>query len=162
VAVDQGLLRDVLARFVSGVVVVTTGGPGGYHGVTVSSFCSVSLDPPLVLVCIDREIQSHDLVASAPVWGVNILARTQSFLAEQFSGRTPLADPTFSRVPHRRGTLGVPLIDGCVAWIECHHWSSYPGGDHSIFVGAVAAVLSGEADDPLVYFARGFTELAWG
>ena len=161
-AMDRDLFRDVLARFASGVVVVTTAGPDGYHGVTVSSFCSVSLDPPLVLVCIDREIQSHDLVAGAPVWGVNVLARAQSFLAEQFSGRTPLADPNFSRVPHHRGTLGVPLLGGCVAWIECRRWSSYPGGDHTIFVGQVAAVASGEADDPLVYFDRGFTELAWG
>ncbi|HET9014618.1 MAG TPA: flavin reductase family protein [Thermomicrobiaceae bacterium] len=160
--VERDRLRDVLARFASGVVVVTTAGPDRYHGVTVSSFCSVSLDPPLVLACIDRGIQSHDLVAAAPGWAVNVLARDQSFLAEQFSGQTPLADPGFTRVPHRSGSLGAPLIDGCVGWIECRRRDSYPGGDHTIFVGEVVSVEIGLQDDPLVYFDRRFTELAWG
>lgn len=166
--VDRDRYRDVLARFASGVVVVTTGAvgasgsEGGYHGVTVSAFCSVSLDPPLVLACIDREIQSHELIAQAPVFAVNILSRQQSFLAEQFSGRTPLADPTFSRVPHRIGELGVPLIEQAVAWIECRAFARYDGGDHTIFVGEVATLETGEEDDPLIYFDRTFTELSWG
>lgn len=160
--VDPELFRDVMARFVSGVVVVTTNDPDGYHGVTVTAFASVSLDPPLVLVCIDREIQSHDKIASAPAWAVNMLDRSQSFLADQFSGRAPLADPTFSRVPHRLGALDVPLIEGCVAWVECRPWAAYPGGDHTIFVGEVADLAVGTADDPLVYHDRQFTELAWG
>ncbi|MBX5444811.1 flavin reductase family protein [Sphaerobacter sp.] len=160
--VDQDLFRDVLARFVSGVVVVTTANPDGYHGMTVSSFCSVSLDPPLVLACINRETQGHDKLESASAFAVNILARDQSFLADQFSGRAPLADPTFARVPHRVGALGAPLIQGCVGWIECRPWARYPGGDHTIVVGQVEHVALGDADDPLVYFDRTFTELAWG
>ncbi|MDI3340479.1 MAG: flavin reductase family protein [Sphaerobacter sp.] len=160
--VDRDTFRDVLARFPSGVVVVTTSNPDGYHGMTVSAFCSVSLDPPLVLVCIDRETQGHDKLVAAPAWAVNILAREQTFLADQFAGRAPLADPAFSRVPHRVGALGVPLINGCVAWIECRPWARYPGGDHTIFVGQVEHLALGEADDPLVYFDREFTELAWG
>lgn len=160
--VDRDQFRDVLARFVSGVVVVTTAAADGYHGVTVSAFCSVSLDPPLVLACIDRDTQGNDRLADAPAFAINILSREQSFLADQFSGRAPLADPKFARVPHRVGALGAPLIEGCVAWIECRPWARYPGGDHTIFVGHVEHVALGEADDPLVYFDRAFTELAWG
>lgn len=163
--VDRDQYRDVLARFASGVVVVTTGSgsdSGGFHGVTVSAFCSVSIDPPLVLACIDRQIQSHGLIAQAPVFAVNILSREQSFLAEQFSGRTPLADPEFLRVPHRIGQLGVPLIEDAVAWIECRAWARYDGGDHTIFVGEVVSLETGAQDDPLIYFDRSFTELSWG
>jgi flavin reductase (DIM6/NTAB) family NADH-FMN oxidoreductase RutF len=160
--VHQGLFRDVMSKFASGVVVVTTAGPKGYHGVTVSASCSVSLDPPLVLICIDRAIQSHHLIADAPSFAINILSRSQSFLAEQFSGRTPLADPTFSRVPHHLGMLEIPLIDGCLAWIECRPWTAYDAGDHSIFVGQVENLALGDSDDPLIYFDRQFTELSWG
>jgi flavin reductase (DIM6/NTAB) family NADH-FMN oxidoreductase RutF len=159
--IDPMAFRDVLARFASGVTVVTAKRLQGYHGVTVTAFCSLSLNPPLVLICLDKEIQSHDIVATSPGFVINILAREQEFLAEQFSGRAPLADPQFSRVPHRLGVLGIPLIDGCLAWIECRHWAQYEGGDHTIFVGEVVALERGRADDPLVYFDRQFHDLAW-
>ena len=151
-----------MSRFASGVVVVTTADQRGYHGVTVSAFCSVSVDPPLMLICVDRAIQSNSLIADAPVFAINILSREHSFLAEQFSGRTPLADPAFTRVPHHLGIRGTPLIDGCLAWIECRHWATYDGGDHTIFVGLVEDLTLGESDDPLIYFNRQFTELSWG
>jgi flavin reductase (DIM6/NTAB) family NADH-FMN oxidoreductase RutF len=152
----------VLAKFASGVTVVTTADERGFHGVTISAFCSLSLDPPLVLVCIDKSIQSHDLITAAPAFAVNILSRGQTFLAEQFSGQTPLADPRFSRVPHHLGALGLPLINDTVAWIECRAWATYDGGDHTIFVGQVQSAGIGEQDDPLIHFDRTFTELNWG
>ncbi|HET7035814.1 MAG TPA: flavin reductase family protein [Thermomicrobiaceae bacterium] len=153
--------RDVMARFPSGVTVVTTASPDGYHGVTVSAFCSLSLEPPLVLVCIDKAIQSHDLITNASAFVVNLLARDQSFLAEQFAGRTPLADPSFSRLPHRLGELGAPVLDGTVGHVECERWAAYDGGDHTIVVGQAHGLALGPASDPLVYFERGFTDLAW-
>lgn len=159
--VSRDLFRDVMSTFASGVVVVSTADERGYHGVTVSAFCSVSVDPPLILVCIDRSIQSNRMIADTPGFVINILSREQSFLAEQFSGRTPLADPAFKRVPHHLGSRGVPCIDGCLAWIECRHWATYDGGDHTIFVGLVEDLTLGESDDPLIYFNRRFTELSW-
>lgn len=110
--------RDVMARHAAGVTVVTTAGPTGYHGVTVTAFCPLSLDPPLVLVCIDRQQQSHRLLETAAGWVVNLLSRDQEFLAEQFAGRAPLADSRFSRLPHHLGPLGIPRLDGCLAWID--------------------------------------------
>lgn len=159
---DRDTFKEVVSKFASGVTVVTTADDHGYHGVTVSSFCSVSLDPPLVLVCIDKSIQSHDLITSSPAFAVNVLSREQTFLAEQFSGQTPLADPKFSRVPHRISVTGLPLIEESTAWIECDVWRSYDGGDHTIFVGAAQRGELGRQDDPLIYFDRGFTELIWG
>lgn len=159
--VDPERFRDVMARHAAGVTVVTTAHPSGYHGVTVTAFCPLSLEPPLVLVCIGREQQSHRLLEEATGWVVNLLAREQEFLAEQFAGRAPLADPRFSRIPHHLGLLGIPRIDGCLAWIECRPWARYDGGDHSIFVGEVVALDLGPADDPLIYFDRQYRELAW-
>jgi flavin reductase (DIM6/NTAB) family NADH-FMN oxidoreductase RutF len=160
--IDRDQFKEVVSKFASGVTIVTTADERGFHGVTVSSFCSLSLDPPLVLVCIDRSIQSHELITSAPTFAVNILSRGQTFLAEQFSGQTPLADPKFSRVPHRMSESGIPLISDAVAWLECDAWRSYEGGDHTIFVGQPIRGELGEQDDPLIYFDREFTELSWG
>jgi flavin reductase (DIM6/NTAB) family NADH-FMN oxidoreductase RutF len=153
--------RDVMAMHAAGVTVVTTAGPTGYHGVTVTAFCPLSLDPPLVLVCIDRQQQSHRLLETAAGWVVNLLSRDQEFLAEQFAGRAPLADSRFSRLPHHLGPLGIPRLDGCLAWIDCRPWARYEGGDHSIFVGQVVALDLGPANDPLMYFERQYCELAW-
>lgn len=159
--IDPERFRDVMARHAAGVTVVTTAGPGGFHGVTVTAFCPLSLDPPLVLVCLDRQQQSHRLLAQASAWVVNLLSRDQEFLAEQFAGRAPLADPRFSRIPHHRGVTGVPRLAGCLAWIECEPWAQYDGGDHTIFVGRVVALELGPADDPLIYYDRQYHELAW-
>jgi flavin reductase (DIM6/NTAB) family NADH-FMN oxidoreductase RutF len=160
--VEREELRDVLAKFASGVTVVTSVDERGFHGVTVSAFCSLSLEPPLVLVCVANYSQSRELLAAADCFAVNILSRGQTFLAEQFSGQTPLADTTFSRVPHRLSAGGLPLIDDAVAWLECRRWAVHDGGDHTIFIGQVEALGLGEQDDPLIHFDRTFTELSWG
>lgn len=160
--IEREELRDVLAKFASGVTVVTSVDAAGFHGVTVSAFCSLSLEPPLVLICVANFSQSRDLLAETERFAVNILSRGQTFLAEQFSGQTPLADPTFGRVPHRLSPNGLPLIIDAVAWLECRRWSVHDGGDHTIFIGQVETLGMGEQDDPLIHFDRTFTELSWG
>jgi flavin reductase (DIM6/NTAB) family NADH-FMN oxidoreductase RutF len=160
--IEREELRDVLAKFASGVTVVTSVDERGFHGVTVSAFCSLSLEPPLVLVCVANFSQSRDLLAIADRFAVNILSRGQTFLAEQFSGQTPLADPDFSRVPHSLSPGGLPLINGSVAWLDCRRWAIHDGGDHTIFIGQVEALGLGDEDDPLIHFDRAFTELSWG
>lgn len=159
--VEEQAFKDVMARIATGVAVITTADERGFHGVTVSSFGPLSLDPPLLYACILRGIQSHDMLAVAGGYVVNVLAREHTFFAEQFSGQTPLADPQFNRVPHHLGESGVPRIDGCISWIECVPWAQYPGGDHTIFVGEISELSLGDADDPLVYFDREFVELSW-
>jgi flavin reductase (DIM6/NTAB) family NADH-FMN oxidoreductase RutF len=159
--VDEQLFKDVMARIPTGVAVITSVSERGFHGVTVSSFGSLSLDPPLVYACILREIQSHDLLAAADRFVINVLAREHTFYADQFSGQAPLADPSFAKVRHHLGATGVPRIDGCISWIECRHWQQYAGGDHTIFVGEIDELLLGTADDPLIYYDREFAELGW-
>ena len=160
--IDRDQFKEVVSKFASGVTVVTTADERGFHGVTVSSFCSLSLDPPLILLCVDRQIQSNHMITTAPSFMVNILSRGQTFIAEQFSGQTPLADPTFSRVPHSLSESGLPILSDAVAWLECDTWNSYPGGDHTVFVGQVRNGGRGAQDDPLIFFNREFTELSWG
>jgi flavin reductase (DIM6/NTAB) family NADH-FMN oxidoreductase RutF len=159
--VDEQLFKDVMARIPTAVAVITSAGSDGFRGVTVSSFCSLSLSPPLILACIDVSIQSHDILAAADAYVVNVLSREQTFFAEQFSGQTPLADPRFTRVPHSLSARGIPKIHDCIAWIECRPWARYRGGDHNIFVGEVEQLELGGADDPLIYYDRSFVELAW-
>jgi flavin reductase (DIM6/NTAB) family NADH-FMN oxidoreductase RutF len=159
--VDGQQFRDVMARIPSAVAVITSETESGYHGVTVSSFGSLSLDPPLAYISISQDINSHERLVNTDRFVINVLSRGQTFYAEQFSGQTPLADPDFHRVPHRLGTLQLPLIDGCVSWIECQHWAQYEGGDHTIFVGEIVNLQLGDSDDPLIYFDREFVELSW-
>jgi flavin reductase (DIM6/NTAB) family NADH-FMN oxidoreductase RutF len=158
---DQQMFKDVMARIPSAVAVITMHSPSGFRGVTVASFGSLSLDPPLAYACINRDMQSHDILMASEWFAFNVLSRGQSFHAEQFSGQTPLADPTFAGVPHHFGETGLPLIDGCVCWFECRQRSVFDGGDHSIFTGEIMSLEHGESDDPLIYCDRKFTELAW-
>lgn len=159
--VDTQQFKDVMAKIPTAVAVVTSTSDAGFSGVTVSSFGSLSLDPPLAFVSILKEINSHDRLLNADGFAINVLSREHTFFAEQFSGQTPLADPEFARVPHRIGALGVPLINGCLSWIECRRWAEYQAGDHTLFVGEIVELQLGESVDPLVYFDREFVELSW-
>lgn len=162
--VTPGEFRRVAGHFPSGVVVVTSADPasGRMHGVTVSAFASLSLEPPLVLVCINRASQSHDFLSSREHFAVNILARRQTAIAERFAGRAPLVSGAFEGIAHTPGIGGAPLIRGCVGWFECRRTATYPGGDHSIVVGEALRVRLGDDDDPLVVFTGSYTRLEWG
>jgi flavin reductase (DIM6/NTAB) family NADH-FMN oxidoreductase RutF len=159
--IDRQQFKDVMARIPSAVAVITSRSQSGLHGVTVSSFGSLSLDPPLAYLSILREINSHDRLLNTDGFVINVLARKQTFYAEQFSGQTPLADPDFDRIPHRLGELGLPLIDGCISWIECRHSVQHPAGDHTLFIGDIINLQTGDSDDPLIYYDREFLELSW-
>lgn len=161
---DSRAYRDVVGHFPTGVVVVTSADPasGAMHGVTVNAFTSLSLDPALALVCISRDSQSHDFLTTRPAFVVNVLARRQVALAERFAGRAPLVSAEFAGVPFSTGIEGAPLLDGSVAWVECRRFAAYPGGDHTILVGAVVDARLGMDDDPLVFFTGDYTSLTWG
>lgn len=161
---DREEFRSVVGHFTTGVVVVTSADrdSGAMHGVTVNSFTSLSLDPQMVLVCIDRGAQSHDFLTTRPGFVVNILSRRQVALAERFAGRAPLVGPEFGGVPFVPDIYGAPRLTGCVAWVSCDREATYPGGDHTILVGRVVDGGVGDDDDPLVYFTGRYTSLTWG
>lgn len=153
--------REALARFATGVTVVTAPARDGPHGVTVNAFASLSLDPPLVLVCIERGKYSHAVLESSGVFAVNILASEQEAVSRFFaSANRPEGPDAFRGIPYRPGGTGAPLLDGCVANLECRVVAQYPGGDHSIFVGAVEAAEVDASRSPLVYYNRAYHRLA--
>ena len=154
--VDEFRFRTVLSRFASGVTVVTAvGGDGVDHGMTVSAFCSLSLDPPLILVCIDHGTVMHGILEGAKTFTVNILADDQEDLARKFS------DPDndrFEGTSYTRGANGLALLTGAAAWLECALAQRYEGGDHTIFVGRVEAADAADAQ-PLVYYRGGYGQV---
>jgi flavin reductase (DIM6/NTAB) family NADH-FMN oxidoreductase RutF len=150
--------REAMAALPAGVVIVSAAAGAGFRGLTASSFTSVSLDPPLVLVCLDATSQTRDAVAGTGRFSVSVLERGQEFVAERFAGRAPLVDPLWRDVPHDLGTNGLPLVRGCVAWFECELRDLHAAGDHDIAVGEVIAAGRG-AGEPLVLWDRAFWRL---
>lgn len=153
---DEHRFRRVLSRFASGVTVVTAvGGDGVNHGMTVSAFCSLSLEPPLILVCIDHGTVMHGILEGATTFTINVLAADQEDLARKFSDPD---DDRFEGTSYTRGANGLALLTGAAAWLECALAHRYEGGDHTIFVGRVEVADAGDKQ-PLVYYRGGYGSL---
>ena len=141
-----------MGAFPTGVTVVTAMGEDGAPlGLTVNSFTSVSLDPPLVLVCIDTGSNSHDRLVASGSFAVNVLAAEHDALARRFASLP--ADGRFDGLSWAPGPTGAPILAGMAAWLACTVEAVYPGGDHSIVVGRVAEAQSAPA--PALLFHRG-------
>ncbi|GCE30028.1 flavin reductase [Dictyobacter alpinus] len=147
--VDHSEFRLALSHFASGVTVITTQHQGQLHGTTVSSFCSLSLNPPLILVGIDLHATIHDLIIASEVFVVNILAEHAEDLSRHFARRTP---EKFAGIAYTFGQLGVPLLDDALTTLECRLVARYPGGDHAIFVGEVVSTAIRPQHQPLLYY----------
>jgi flavin reductase (DIM6/NTAB) family NADH-FMN oxidoreductase RutF len=150
--------RDVMARVPAGVVIISARTEEGYRGMTASSFVSISLDPPMVLVGLERETATRVAVAATRAFNVSVLTRSQEFIADRFAGRAPTIEASWRDVPHHLGANGLPLIEGCAAWLECRLVEIRPAGDHDICVGEVAAATAGSGD-PLILWDRAFWTL---
>lgn len=144
--------KKALRTFSSGVTVVTLRDGDTLHGITVSAFSSLSLDPPLVLVCVDKGATAHDSFARAGKFVVNILAESQEDVSNNFASR---AEDKFDKATWHEGVLGIPVIDGALGVVECLLHESLPGGDHTIFVGRVVASSASEGR-PLLYGQGGY------
>jgi flavin reductase (DIM6/NTAB) family NADH-FMN oxidoreductase RutF len=154
-SIDEGQFKAAMSHFASGVTIVTTAHEGRDYGMTVASFASLSLRPPLVVVCIEKSVKSHDAIAAAGTFGVSILAATQADLSNRFASKI---DDKFEGVSVRRGELGVPLIENAICALECRVHAQLPGGDHTIFVGEVTSAETADAA-PLLYFRSGYRNL---
>lgn len=154
--IDKDLFRAVLGRFASGVTIVTTtDAEGRDQGMTVSAFSSLSLEPPLVLVCIDHHASAWPAFECAEHFAINILGSQQEALSRRFSSRD---GDRFEGVGFTRGSSGVALLDDTLAAVECRVTARMPHGDHSILVGSVE---HGAARDlqPLLYYRGGYASL---
>lgn len=152
-------LRQVLGGFATGVTIVAARDPesGALCGLTANSFTSVSLEPPLVLVCIDEGSDTLECIERADHFSVSILTAEQVALSRRFAGSD--SSGKFEGVAHRVEATGAPIIDGALAWVDCRVWARYPGGDHTIFVGEVVAGGL-EGGEPLVFFRGEYAKLA--
>jgi flavin reductase (DIM6/NTAB) family NADH-FMN oxidoreductase RutF len=153
--IDDAQFKAAMSHFASGVTVVTTEHEGKPYGMTVASFASLSLRPPLVLVCVERSVKTHDAIRAAGKFGVSILGAEQGEVSNRFASRV---EDKFEGVAIRRGESGVPLIDGAITTLECNVTEVLPGGDHTIFVGEVVDANTA-AGEPLLYFRSGYREM---
>ena len=153
---DESRFRQVLGHFASGVTVVTTEHAGQLYGMTVSSFSSLSLNPPLVLICIDTSLPTHKALQDAQHFAINILSKQQEHLSRRFATREL---DKFQGVAYTIWQLQAPLLDCALATIECRLQTTYTVGDHTIFVGEVIDAQVGEGT-PLLYYRRGYHALA--
>ncbi len=160
--VDPATFRDVMAQWPSGVTVVTTLVDGVRHGMTASSFSSVSLDPPLISVCLDKRLYSHELISRGGVFGVNVLAKDQAEVARRFAGMVPglEVEDRFDGESWTTAATGVSLLDSALGWLDCRVLHEYPGGDHTIFVGEVLAGHAARRTAPLLFHSRGWGQFA--
>lgn len=147
---DALAFRQVLGAFPTGVTIVATRhGDGVPCGMTVNAFCSVSLDPPLVLACIQHAASSHDRLVSSGTFAVSILAADQAGLAARFASGP--ADVRFLEVDWSEGPMGDPLVNGAVGWLACSLEAVHAAGDHSILIGRVEALKAGGGDGLVFY-----------
>jgi flavin reductase (DIM6/NTAB) family NADH-FMN oxidoreductase RutF len=157
---DPDDFKASLGRFASGVTVVTIGGEED-HGMTASAFCSLSLDPPLVLVCVKNGNATHGKLLEAKGFGINLLGADQKDLSNRFAGwGFPADQDKWADLDIVRGEAsGAPLLGGALAHLDCTLYGTREGGDHTIFIGQVEnAKAFGERDslEPLLYFAGAY------
>lgn len=154
-SVDPWTLRQAMAQFATGVTVVTTVEGGRPYGLTASSFASLSMDPPLVLVCLSKRLETHGTIEKSGVFAINILSAAQREHGMRFAGMLPGVEDRFDGVEWTAAATGSPLLAGCLSWVDCRVWKIHDGGDHSIFVGDVQAVgVSESGEPPLLYHNR--------
>ena len=145
--------RKVVGHFATGVTVITTENAEGIrYGLTANAFTSVSLNPLLVLVCLDNLLSGLETFKESKKFGLNILAEDQEDWSDYFSQ----SGTDRSQAPYVTGKTGVPLLEGVVAWLECEVTAMYPGGDHTIVVGEVkhAEIVEPEKDPLLFHNGR--------
>lgn len=155
--IDSSTFRQVLGRFASGIAIITARDGDRDVGMTVSSLCSVSLSPPLVLVCVDHQAAMHDVLLHHPKLGISIIASEHEAHSRRFADKNETR--RFDGVPFTRGESQVMLLDNATAQLECQLVRHYEGGDHTIFIAEVERGRMGQSR-PLLHFGGRYAEIA--
>jgi flavin reductase (DIM6/NTAB) family NADH-FMN oxidoreductase RutF len=155
-AVEPEALRDAMTRFPTGVTVVSAIGPAGPAGATANAVASLSLEPPMMLACLDLGSRTLVAVEHSRLFGVNVLAGDQADLARRFSTKDPHPEK-WEGVPWRE-RAGTPMIEGALIWLACELREVHDGGDHAILTGRVLELEAGDGD-PLVFFDGAYRPL---
>jgi flavin reductase (DIM6/NTAB) family NADH-FMN oxidoreductase RutF len=154
--VDPDQFRLLLGHFATGVTILTVIAPDGrLLGMTANSLASVSLQPPLLSVCVDREAEMHDVILNVPRFVVNVLSSPQEALARRFSDKH---EDRFDGIGYQLNPEGLVLLDGAVAHIDCERHAHYPGGDHTIVIGRVIGGTTRNGH-PLLFYRGGYAGL---
>ena len=154
--IERNELRRVMGHFATGVTVITTlSKEGKLHGLTANAVSSLSLDPPLLIICVDKKAESYSSFEESGVFTVNILADDQEDISRRFAVS---GGEKFEGVAYRRGANGAPILSGALAHLECKLHAVYEGGDHTIYLGLIEEAETREVK-PLLFFRGGFRSL---
>ncbi|MRR38885.1 flavin reductase [bacterium] len=152
-------LRPAMRLWATGVTVVTAQAEGQHHGLTVSSFTSVSVDPPLVLVSIANASRTGELIRQSGYYGVTILAEDQEEISNIFAGRVPESADRFTGLGIGTLVSGAPFLVGGLVWLDCRLITTIPAGMSTIYLAEVIAEQHADGGQPLIYFNRDYQDL---
>jgi flavin reductase (DIM6/NTAB) family NADH-FMN oxidoreductase RutF len=150
--------RRAMSRFATGVTLITTCLDGELHGMTANAVTSLSLDPMMVLVCVDKTADTHDILSKAGVFAVNILNKEQSDISNRFAKKEFENAHGLDDLPHSVAVTGAPIIEGAIAYLDCRTVTEHHGGDHTIFIGEVAEARELSDGEPLVFYRGEYGE----
>ncbi len=161
VSLDSTFFRHVMRKFATGVTILTVRDGETIHGMTANAFASVSLSPTLVLACIETGNTTHDFVSRAGNFAMNILSAEQETLAKRFAKQIAAPTEPFADIAYHSAATGAPILDDCVAYVDCRVVAAHVAGDHTIFVGEVQSAGFGNARDadPLLWLDGKYTSL---
>ena len=158
---DSRTYRDIWGAFATGVTVITTAGEDGLHGMTANGVTSVSLEPLLMLVCVDKHARCHSQLSETRRFGMSLLADDQEDLSNLFARGVDPEPDSLRGAAYSIGSHGTPILDGCLGFLECDVKEVLEGGDHDIFIGeARTGGILRPDDSPLLFFRGGYRRLA--
>lgn len=158
-SLDPEQLRQVMRAWTTGVAVLTAVHEGVEHGMTVNSFTSISLDPPLITVALQGSARTRDLVMRARAFGLTILAAEQEQISARFAGEIPDVEDRLAGLRTHKLVSGAPLLEGGLAWLDCRVLQTVPAGENTLFVAEVLEARALRQDEPLVYHNRRYRRL---
>jgi flavin reductase (DIM6/NTAB) family NADH-FMN oxidoreductase RutF len=160
VSVDPQEFRNIIGHFATGVTVITTAAGDRLHGMTANAVTSLSLDPVMLLVCVDKTTYTHGVLAESAIFAVNILGKHQEAVSRVFAKRGEPEAGSLRGQAYTIGRTGAPVLDDCLASIECRVAEVFEGGDHSIFLGEVVAQAVRSELEPLLFYRGKYRTLA--
>jgi flavin reductase (DIM6/NTAB) family NADH-FMN oxidoreductase RutF len=156
---DPEQLRGAMRGWSAGVTVVTAAFDGQAHGMTVNSFTSISLDPPMITISLQGSTRTHEMVLRSKAFGLTILSNEQAYVSDLFAGRKPGATDRFAELKTEILVTGSPLIVGGLSWLDCRVLQTFEVGMNTLFISEVVAARAGSAGDPLIYHNRRYWTL---
>jgi flavin reductase (DIM6/NTAB) family NADH-FMN oxidoreductase RutF len=159
-SIESRTYRDIWGNFATGVTVITTDVDGWLHGMTANGVTSVSLDPLLMLVCVDKGARCHAQLNAAGKFGVSFLTQDQEDMSNLFAKGADPEQGALRGAPFHTGPQGTPILDGSLAHLECRLTEVLAGGDHDIFIGeAIGGEITAPEAAPLLFFRGGYRQL---